>query len=108
NDYEQWLPIALIGNPTNHVFPVRWLVSPGSPSHKQMIDAVKRKLDFYLVEKRETDPWAYAKYHCNTSANIYSSVHWSYFPNGNPGQRHSSRVFSALRPHHAPSLCAST
>jgi hypothetical protein len=90
--YEQWLPIALVGTPTNHVFPVLWLISASNPSHKQMIDAAKKELDFYLVEKREANPWAYAKYHCNTGANMYSSVHWSYFPNGNRGQRHSSRV----------------
>ena len=26
------------------------------------------------------DPWSYAIYHCGTAANIYSPVHWSYFP----------------------------
>jgi hypothetical protein len=90
--HEQWLPIALIGRPTNHVFPVSWLMSPDNPPHQHMIDAAKKELNFYLVEKREANPWAYAKYHCNTGANMYSSVHWSYFPNGNHGQRHSSRV----------------
>jgi hypothetical protein len=79
--YEQWLPIALIGSPTNQVFPVLWMMSPSSPCYEQMIDAAKKELDFYLVEKREPNPWAYAKYHCNTSANMYSRVHWSYFPN---------------------------
>jgi len=90
--YEQWLPIALIGTPTNHIFPVLWLMSPGNPSNEQMIDAAKKELDFYLVEKREANPWAYAKYHCNTAANMYSDVHWSYFSKGNRGTRHSSSV----------------
>ena len=90
--YEQWLPIALIGKPTNNVFPVLWLVSPDDPAHERMINAARKELDFYLVELREPSPWAYAKYHCNTSANMYSSVHWSYFPNGNRGERHSSSV----------------
>jgi len=97
NDYEEWLPIALIGKPTNHVFPVLWLVTPDNPSHEQMIDAAKKELDFYLVEMREPNPWAYAKYHCGTSANMYCAVHWSYFPNGNPGKRHSSRVIELPR-----------
>ena len=46
----------------------------------------RRQLDFYLVEHRQRfrelmgDPWSYAIYHCGTAANIYSPVHWSYFP----------------------------
>jgi hypothetical protein len=50
------------------------------------------ELDFYLVEKLERDPWAYAVYHCGTGANMYSRVHWSYFPTGAQGERLSSRV----------------
>jgi len=34
--YEQWLPIALIGKPTNHVFPVRWIMSRDSRSRQRM------------------------------------------------------------------------
>ena len=90
--YEQWIPIVVIGKPTNHVFLVLWLISPDNPSHEQMIAAARKELDFYLVEKGEVNPWGYAKYHCNTAANMYSSVHWSYFPNGNRGERHSSMV----------------
>jgi hypothetical protein len=88
--YDEWLPIALIGKPTNHVFPVSWLITPDNSSKQRMIDAVKKELDFYLVEKHEANPWAYAKHHCNTAANIYSKVHWSYFTNAIPGQPHSS------------------
>ena len=36
--------------------------------------------------KGEPNPWEYAIYHCNTSANVYSKVHWSYFPNGKRGK----------------------
>jgi hypothetical protein len=90
--YEQWIPVALIGKPTNNVFPVLWLVSPDDPAHERMIDAARKELDFFLVELREPNPWEYAKYHCKTAANIYSDVHWSYFPNGNLGQRHLSSV----------------
>ena len=34
SDYQQWVPITLIGKPTNRVFPVRWLMSPDNPSHE--------------------------------------------------------------------------
>jgi hypothetical protein len=57
-----------------------------------MIAAAKKELDFYLVEKGEMNPWAYAQYHCSTAANMYSTVHWSYFPSGTRGQRVSSMV----------------
>jgi hypothetical protein len=57
-----------------------------------MINAARKDIDFYLVEKGEANPWAYAKYHCSTAANIYSKVHWLCFPDGNRGQRHASRV----------------
>ena len=92
---EQWLPIALIGKPTNHVFPVRWLL-PASVN-PEITSEVQRDLDFYLVEHPKGfpgtgHPWGYAIYHCNTAANMYSSVHWSYFPNGNRGQHYASRI----------------
>ena len=98
-NHESWLPIALVGRPADRVFPVFWLMKPDDPSHEEMISAAKRELDFYLVELLEPDPWAYAKYHCNTAANIYSSVHWSYIPNGNCEQRHSSMTLRTRDPH---------
>jgi hypothetical protein len=95
--YKEWLPIVLIGKPTNHAFPVLWVVSPDNPSREQMIDAARKELDFYLVEHPKEfphtgHPWGYAIYHCNTGANMYSSVHWAYFPTGNRGQRHQSMI----------------
>ena len=95
--YEQWLPIAVIGKPKGRVFPVRWLINPGNPSRERMIDAARKQLDFYLVQHPKGfpgtgHPWDYAIYHCNTGANMYSSVHWSYFPNGSRGQHHASRI----------------
>jgi hypothetical protein len=56
SDYEQWLPIALIGKPISNVFPVLWLMSPDDPSHEGMIAAARKELDFYLVEKGEANP----------------------------------------------------
>lgn len=89
--YEEWTPVALISKPVNHVFSVSWL--KGSPSvGNTMIEEVCRELDFYLIEKREPEPWKYAIYHCSTAANMYSNVHWSYFPDGQQGDRQASRV----------------
>lgn len=88
--HEQWIPVALVGPPTGRIFPVRWLVDP--QVNDEMIADVKRELTFYLAEKRERNPWAYALYHCGTAANLYSKVHWSHYPSGAPGERHSSKV----------------
>ena len=79
--------VALVGRPTNRIFPVQWVTNPGTPTGEaqEMLAEARRQLDFYLVEHRRQfrelmgDPWSYAIYHCGTAANIYSRVHWSYF-----------------------------
>ena len=40
---------------------------------------VTQELNFYLLEKGEQNPWAYAKYHYATASNIYSTVHWALY-----------------------------
>jgi hypothetical protein len=87
-DSPDTIPIALIGRPENNLFPVRWLVGTEAPENKRMINLVKRELNFYLVEKEEPDPWEYAKYRCTTASNLYSSVHWSYYPEGDMKGKH--------------------
>ena len=41
---------------------------------------VEKEIKFYLIEKGEENPWAYAIYHCSTVANVHSKVHWFYYP----------------------------
>lgn len=53
--------------------------TPGGDS-QQALDAVRREIEFYLLEVGGPDPWAYAIYHCGTTANVYSKVHWGYVP----------------------------
>ena len=90
--YESWTPIARLAKPNGHVFTVEWLLKPDAPRYEPMLTATRHDLDFYLVEKAEPNPWAYALYHCNTGVNMYSAVHWSYFPNGRAGKRRASTV----------------
>jgi hypothetical protein len=90
--YENWLAVARIGKPKSHCFPVQWLVKSDAVENEALIADAREELDFYLVEKNEPDPWAYAVYHCNTGANLYSHIHWSYFPDGQGRERVSSRV----------------
>jgi len=90
--YASWQPIALVGTPKNNCFPVTWIANDGTPEELDMISAAREDLDFYLLEVGGYDPWAYACYHCTTNANMYSKVHWSYFPDGQGGKRVSSAV----------------
>jgi hypothetical protein len=63
---------------------VQFLVEPGNPGKADAVSTVAREIQFYLIDLRERNPWAYAQYHCGTCANIYSKVHWSFCE---PGKR---------------------
>ncbi len=92
SEHESWRPVALVGAPKGNVFPVAWIADIKNPEEIPMIDAARKELDFYLLEVGGPDPWAYACYHCTTGANMYSRIHWSYFPYGGSGDRISSAV----------------
>jgi len=77
--------VARIGRPRANTFPVQWLVSADSPEHESVLADARRELDFYLVRELEPGPWRYAQYHCGTASNVYSHIHWSYFPHGDQG-----------------------
>jgi hypothetical protein len=102
--YESWIRVALVGPPENRVFPVTWVIEGRRREQERVLDAARRELGFYLVEKGEENPWGYAKYHCVTSANMYSDIHWSYYPKGREGERHASMVLALpeLEPLPAP------
>jgi PD-(D/E)XK nuclease superfamily len=78
------LAVALVAKPVGNTFVVEFLQVPelGQKEHQQIKLAVTKELTFYLVEKGEQDPWQYAIYHCGTASNLYSDVHWGYFPRG--------------------------
>lgn len=76
------LPVARVAPPVDHTFTVEFLINEELPSNIAILKSAKGELDFYLVEKNELNPWGYAQYHCTTSSNIYSQVHWSYYPEG--------------------------
>ncbi|MGE3345211.1 MAG: VRR-NUC domain-containing protein [Vicinamibacterales bacterium] len=75
--WDDWIPVALVARGEPDSFLVETLLDSRAGHNREALEAVQRELDFYLVEKGEPDPWAYACYHCGTSANVYSSVHWS-------------------------------
>jgi hypothetical protein len=82
--WSAWIPVALIGPPMGGVVQVQFLVEPGDPKKAEAVSHVKREIQFYLLELGERDPWKYARYHCGTTSNAISTVHWSFF---DPGKR---------------------
>lgn len=80
---EAWISVARLSPPQGQVFTVEWLIEPDTPEHAAALSAGRRELDFFLVELQKQDAWQYAIYHCSTMSNIYSDVHWAYFPQGN-------------------------
>lgn len=79
------VPVALVAPPGKRVFTVQFVLSANlstTDPYQKILEETRKELDFYLIEKREENPWAYAIYHCGTAANIYSRVHWGHYPKG--------------------------
>jgi hypothetical protein len=75
--------VAVVGPPEDKTFPVEFLDQRAAEEvPADVLDAVRKELDFFLVELREPNPWAYAHYHCGTMANAMSSVQWGACPDG--------------------------
>jgi hypothetical protein len=75
--------VALLARASDGTFIVEDIADADvSDSDRQ---AVQDDLRFYLIEKREPDPWKYVQYHASTMSNVYSHVHWSWFPHGAEG-----------------------
>jgi hypothetical protein len=74
----EWTIVALVAPPISQVFSVEFLLSEAEPGNRELLDKVRSQLQFYLIDKQEANPWAYARYHCGTASNIYSEVHWSW------------------------------
>ena len=81
-------PIALVAPGNDMEFTVQYLLQPEPENEEQqkMLDAVRKELNFYFLELKEKDPWAYACYHCTTTGNLYGVVHWHYYPKGGKGE----------------------
>ncbi len=84
--HERWgeLPVALVGPPVDRVFPVTFLIKdrPSDGRQAEIARDVRRELDYYLVDQGGPDPWAYARYHTGTLANVHACVSWGLLPSG--------------------------
>jgi hypothetical protein len=74
-------PVALVGKGDGKNFVVQFLINNEQSNNEEILEVVSSELDCYLVELEERDHWQYAKYHCMTSSNLYSSLHWHYCKN---------------------------
>ncbi|MBI3021314.1 MAG: hypothetical protein HYY59_04880 [Candidatus Omnitrophica bacterium] len=91
--------VALVAPGPGKSFIVQFLLKarPADKRAAEILKDVRRELDFYLIELSTPGrpaPWAYAQYHCDTAANIYSKVHWGWYPKGPKRltEPHSARV----------------
>ena len=79
--------IARVSQGPERTFIVEYEAHPTLEGESQQaVAAVRREIEFYLLEVGGPDPWTYAKYHCSTMANAYSKVDWGYVP----GRSHGS------------------
>ena len=87
-DGDDFEPIALAAPGNNKTFTVQYLLQPEPENKEQqkMLNTVRKELNFYFLELKEKDPWAYACYHCTTAGNLYSDVHWHFYPKGDKGE----------------------
>jgi hypothetical protein len=81
DNWDDWILVALIGPPEAGATNIQFLVdSQESTAH--LIEKVWREVKFYFLELNEDDPWLYAQYHCGTTSNLYSDIHWSFYKSG--------------------------
>ena len=73
--------VARVAQGTDKTFVVEYEANPPfKGDSQQAITAVRREIEFYLLEVGGPDPWVYAKYHCGTMANAYSKINWRHVP----------------------------
>ena len=70
--------VARVSPPRKGVITLELLVDDSTTRGKEIIADVRREVHWLFVEKGEAEPWAYARYHCTTSSNVNSNVHWGW------------------------------
>lgn len=78
------LPVARIGIGTNNNFIVEFLLNTNEDIEKlkEIFNEVIWEIELYLVNNVDPDPIEYMINHTKKCANMYSKVHWRYFPKG--------------------------
>ena len=56
-DWDDGILVARVGRPVNRVFPVHFVLPDDDRDDAEAREAVRRSLDYYLVELGKPDPW---------------------------------------------------
>ena len=78
------LPVARIGIGVNKNFVVEFLLNLNEDIEKlqEIFCEVLWEIELYLINNSEPDPIEYMINHTKKCANVYSRVHWRYYPKG--------------------------
>ena len=77
-------PVARIGIGENKTFIVEFLININDDNQrlKEIFKEIIWEIEMYLINNSEPDPIEYMIKHTRKCANLYSRVHWNYFPKG--------------------------
>jgi hypothetical protein len=77
-------PVARIGIGDNQNFIVEFLLSTAIDPEQQeeIFREIVYEIELYLINNSELDPITYMIKHTQKCANLYSKIHWGYFPKG--------------------------
>jgi hypothetical protein len=77
-------PVARIGIGDKYDFVVEFLLNLKNDLEKQqeIFSEVIWEIELYLINNSEPDPIEYMINHTKKCANMYSRIHWNYFPKG--------------------------
>ena len=77
-------PVARIGIGKYRNFTVEFLININDDieTQKEICTEVLWEIELYLINNSEPDPIGYMINHTRKCANLYSRVHWRYFPKG--------------------------
>ena len=78
------LAVARVGIGINKNFIVEFLININDDieRQKEIFNYVLWEIELYLINNSEPDPIEYMINHTKKCANMYSKVHWIYFPKG--------------------------
>jgi len=76
--------VARIGIGDNQVFIVEFLLNVNNDIDKlkEIFSEALWEIELYLINNHEPDPIEYMINHTKKCANVYSKVHWRYYPKG--------------------------
>ncbi|MEO8231019.1 MAG: hypothetical protein ABI638_01970 [Ignavibacteriota bacterium] len=76
-------PVARIGIDENKSFIVEFLLNVKELDKRQeMFSEIIWEIELYLINNNNADPVEYMINHTKKCANMYSRIHWRYFPKG--------------------------